>query len=344
MSTELPANHYSTEDEISFLDLTRVLLKRKLLLLSVFVVGSLLVVVAALFHQQQYLYSISIEVGTLTDEHGREEPVESPNTVEIRLNEGIIPTVMSDYESKNPGRKAPSFNVRLPRKSDFLILEGKGLPSDVGDIVDLENAILARLKEDQAALYEMKKTDIVNALVDKDSQLEDEKALQQSLHAAQKRNAKLMEVRVGQLKGTRQRLDRLVANRAKLGQGQSSILDRLLIDSEIEKAQRMVLELEQDVNLDLPAMRDELDRNLAASIRSQALIEAEIAKTRLQLENIQETRFISEPGLNPTPTGVTKKAIIAVGILLSTLLAVMSVFVAEFISRARLELASRDAG
>jgi uncharacterized protein involved in exopolysaccharide biosynthesis len=344
MPPEIPANHYSNEDEISLIDLIQVILKRKVLLLGVFVVGTLLAITAAIYHQQQYLYAVSIEIGTLTDLNGMSAPVEPANTVKSKLDEVIIPTVFSEYINTNPGKKGPSFNVRSPKNSQLLILEGKGSLSDSSTIISLENAILSKLKADQAPLYELEKTNVANTLAGKDRQLEEQTALQQSLRAAQLRIAKQVELRTGQLKETRQRLERLIANRNKLGQGDSSVLGRLLADAEIEKAQSTVLELEQEVNLDLPAMRDELDRKLAASVRAHATIEADIARTRLQLENIQETRFISEPGLNPTPTGASKRVIIAVGILLSALLAIMSVFVAEFIARARVELVGRTSG
>lgn len=346
MSQELPANHYSNDDEISLIDLIQVILKRKLLLLGVFVVGILLTVTAAIFHQQQYLYAVSIKIGTLTatdGTDGRDVQMEPVNTVKTKLNEEIIPTVLSDYKSENPAKTLPSFNVRSPRNSDLLILEGKGILNDASTIIGLEKTILSKLKEEQAKLYELNKADVVNTLVDMDRQLEEQKALQQSLHAAQIRTTKLFELRTQQLKKTRQRLDRLVANRDKLGRGDNSMLVRLLADVEIENAQHTVLELERAVNLDLPATKDGISSNLAASMRSQATIEAGMAKVKLQLENIQETRFMSEPGQNPSPTGVSKQVFIAVGVFLSVLLAIMSVFVVEFIASARKELASRDA-
>ena len=94
----------------------------------------------------------------------------------------------------------------------------------------------------------------------------------------------------------------------------------------------------------MPAAKDELRRQLEESARKQTSIEADIAKSKLQLESIRETRFLGEPGTNPTPTGVGKKGIIAVGGVLSALLAILAVFLAEFIVRTRQELAGNDAG
>ncbi len=344
MSTEFQANQFTVEDEISLIDLIRVLFRRKWILLGVFVVGMLTALVAAMLHEQQFLYSASIEVGTVLDMHGDSSPVESTTAVISRLNEAIIPSLLADYASKHRGSKLPGISARSSRSSELLILEGKGSLSQAEAIVELENAILARLKKGQSSLFELEKMEVVNALVDKDAQLQEETNRQESFKAALARNERLYLLREAQLKESIRSIERLTTSRNKLGRGDSSVLAQLLADAEIEKAQRMRLELEQSVNLDLPAAKDELRRQLVESARKQTSIEADIVKTKLQLENVRETRFVSEPDANPTPTGAGKKGIIAVGTVLSALLAIIAVFLAEFIVRTRQELAGNDAG
>ena len=344
MSTEFQANQFVVEDEISLIDLIRVLLRRKWILIGVFVVGVFSAIVAAMLYEQQLLYSASIEVGTVLDEDGNSSLAESTSAVLGKLNEAIIPSVLADYASKLRGSKLPGISARSPRNSELIILEGKGTLSQAEAIVELENTILARLKEGQASLFELEKMEVVNALVDKDGQLQEEKNRQESLKAALARNERLYLLREAQLKESILSIERLTASRNKLGRGDSVVLAQLLADAEIEKAQRMRLELEQNVNFDLPAAKDELRRQLEESARKQTSIEADIAKSKLQLESIRETRFLGEPGTNPTPTGVGKKGIIAVGGVLSALLAILAVFLAEFIVRTRQELAGNDAG
>jgi uncharacterized protein involved in exopolysaccharide biosynthesis len=344
MFKEIPTNYRINEpDEISLVDLVRMLLRRKLILNGVFIVGIAFTVTAILMHEQQYLYAASIEIGNVSGSHGEKVPVETVNAAKARLEGSIIPAVLADYAKINSGTKPPVFTLNSPRNSPLLILQSKGLQTDAGAIVSLENSILAKLKDEQAALYELDKMRVVNELVDKDHQLEEQIALQKSLIAAQERTSKLFVMRTNQLKDAKVRLNALIASRNKLGQGDTALLARLLADAEIEKTQRMVLDLERDVSLELPAMKDNLVRQLSTSKRHQGDIEAAVVNVKMKLENIQETRFINEPGLSPAPTGVSKKAILAVGILLSVLLAIMVVFVAEFITRARVELASRGA-
>ncbi len=344
MSTEFQANQFTVEDEISLIDLIRVLFRRKWILLGVFVVGMLTALVAAMLHEQQFLYSASIEVGTVLDMRGDSSPVESTAAVLSKLDEIIIPSVLADYASKHRGSKLPVISVRSPRKSELLMLEGKGSLLQAEAFVELENTILARLKEGQASLFELEKMGIVNALVDKDAQLQEEKNRQESLKAALVRNERLYQLRAAQLEESKLSIERLTTSRNKLGRGDSSVLAQLLADAEIEKVQRMRLELEQSVNLDLPTAKDALRRQLEESARKQTSIEADIVKTKLQVENVRETHFVSEPDANSTPTGVGKKGIIAVGTVLSALLAIIAVFLAEFIVRTRQELAGKDAG
>ncbi len=344
MSIEAQANQFVVEDEISLIDLVRILLRRKVLLMGTFVSGTILAIGAAMLYEQQFLYSASIEVGSVSDMQGDTSQVESTNAVLSKLQESIIPAVLADFTNSTGGSKVPSINAHSPRNSELLVIEGKGRRSQAEAIVELENTILARLKEQQASLYELEKMDIVNALVDKDAQLREEKALQNSLEAALVRTEKLYQLRLNQLKENESNINRLITTRSKLGKGDNAVLAQLLVDAELEKAQRMRLELEQTVNLDLPAARDDLQRQIEISVRKQAGLEADIVKTKLLLENVKETRFVNEPGANPVPTGVSKKAIIAVGGLLSAMLAILAVFLAEFIVRIRQELAEKSAG
>ncbi len=343
MSTEIQANYLPGEDEISLIDLLRVVLRRKWLLLGVFTVGGISAIGAAMLYEPKFLYSSSIEVGSVSDIQGGSKQVEATNTVLSKLEEGIIPAVQAEFVSKNNSNMVPTISVRSPRRSELLILEGKGTRVQAETIVALENTILARLKEEQASLYEVEKMDIVNALVDKDGQLQEEKAQQGSLKAALARTERLYQLRVVQLKESKSRIERLINNRSKLGSKDNGVLAQLLVDAEIEKAQRAQFELEKNVDLELPTEMDDLKRQLDISIRKQTSIEADIVKTKLLLENVKETRFVNEPGANSVPTGASKKAIVAVGIVLSALLAILAVFLAEFIVRARQELAEKGA-
>jgi len=345
MSTEISANHFATEDEISLIDLIRVVRRHMLLLFGAFALSLALTIVMVFLYQPRYLYSATIEIGSITDQNGRSNPVESANAAKAKLDEGYIPSAIAEHAG-NSG-KSYAITVRSPRNSDLLILDGKATKADAQIIVAIENSVIAKLKEEHARLFDMEKVRIGDELANEERRLEGQLTLQKNLTASRQRNTKLEELRKQELADAKARLAVLLSNRQKADKashGDAANMALLLLDAEIEKARRLTLELEQAVNVDLPAANDSLELQLAEAMREQVAIEAKVKQIKLALENIRETRAIKEPSGVGTPTGMSKKAIIAVGIMLGAILAVLAVFIAEFVARARVELREEASG
>ena len=103
------------EDEISLVDLWRVLVKHKKRVFLVWLLISLAGVIAAVLMPERYAYTTLVEIGRLTAETGKDNLVETADEARVRLIAGIIPVIERRFLGE--GKDAYGINVKVPEKS-----------------------------------------------------------------------------------------------------------------------------------------------------------------------------------------------------------------------------------
>ena len=117
---------YSTENEISLIDLAMVLVNRKKLIIQIFTVFVILGIAAALLIPKKYSYSTSIEIGSQIID-GSVKSFESPQTLLAKLQHNFIPQTLNEHQLSNPADENKyKIKASVPKNSDIIVLEVKG--------------------------------------------------------------------------------------------------------------------------------------------------------------------------------------------------------------------------
>jgi len=118
------------EDEISLVDLWLVLVKRKSLILKVFIVFVLLAVALAFIKKDKYEFTTTIEIGQIStvnnEGHESYSLVESITSVKAKLENSYLPSAQAKYYSENPEAKKFKTSISAPKDAQMLILTSKG--------------------------------------------------------------------------------------------------------------------------------------------------------------------------------------------------------------------------
>lgn len=150
---------YYMDDEISLVDLIRVIIKHKTVLALVFLLVSLASLVSVLVMPKKYEYQTVIELGSymLPNEQGvlsERRYIEGLNQSKSKLEKRFITQVVNQYinESGNPADvSVPKFSVSAPKNGNLLILTTQWI--EEGDqVIALENQIANNLVQDHLVL------------------------------------------------------------------------------------------------------------------------------------------------------------------------------------------------
>lgn len=155
---------YSTDDEISLVDLARALARRKKMIAIISTLIIALGVLAALLTPKSYTYSTSIEIGSqLVD--SAIKPFSSPETLLAKIQHAFIPRVLNEQQQVDPeGKKIYTIKTSVPKNSTIIILEIKGTEDESGLITNLLQQVTQQAIEDHRRIYNAVKTNL-NALI-----------------------------------------------------------------------------------------------------------------------------------------------------------------------------------
>lgn len=139
------------EDEISLIDIWRVLVKHKNLILLVWALISLGGVIAAVLISEKYVYTTLIEIGRLGDEKGNGREVETAEAARVRLVTDIIPVTRRKYLSE--GKDTHGMDVKIPEKSlSFLLMESRGLARSAPGQLAFQGAVAEALRQEHQSV------------------------------------------------------------------------------------------------------------------------------------------------------------------------------------------------
>jgi len=155
---------YSTEDDISLLDLAMVLVKRKKLISLIFTGFIVLGIAAALLIPKKYTYSASIEVGSQIIA-GAVKPFESPETLLAKIQYVFIPQTLNEQRQTNPEDVTKyKITASIPKSSVIIVLKVKGTEDEANLLKSLLQSITQQAIFDHSRIYSSVRKNIASRL------------------------------------------------------------------------------------------------------------------------------------------------------------------------------------
>lgn len=330
--------YYEPYDEISLVDVARVIWRHRRAALAALLVSVVAAVALALLTPKKYAYTTTIEIGSRVED-GRSVPIEAPDTALAKLRESYVPQVRRRYLEAHPGiGKKLAVDVRVPKDSQLVVLESTAPEQDGAAYRHIQEQAVQALVADHAPVLESQRSAIeldkqraegqLRALVDQ------EKVLKADIERLKSR-AQLLEQ---QIADTRQLIEDATANRNRAvaeARDEARAMTLLMLDSEVRENQVRLAELQQQLQIDLAAERDSLQTELQKNQRDQVLQQSEVRQIDLRLKNLKETRAVVLGMQSLEPVGTSRTLIVLLGILLGGLLALLMPLVLEFAGRVR---------
>jgi len=327
------------DDEISLLDLWLVLVKRRSLFLALVLLALLIGGAAALTLPAKYNYSTTLEIGGLSyDSEGRQVPVEQPSSVLAKLKQSYIPFVTHAYLRENPEFEGvPVINAKLEKNSNIIFIDVSGTEKYRNIYVQLLNSIVDQVKQDHKRISLLKVKDLELSQYKLKNQINLLKSEEQLIQSQIGRLDKKELLLKNRIKETRYQLK--ISNKAKKNvagaKGDEKALSLLMVDNDIRSMRSRLADLEEERQITLENSREEVSVKLTENQQMQAQTNMSIQKLTVELNNLLETRAITEPMQSIKPTGLGKKLIVIISLIAGVFIALFAVFFAEFLSKAR---------
>jgi len=299
------------DDEISLIDLTLVLIRRKWLITGIFIVCASLGLSYALLMQGDpvYRYSTVIELAHLDDG----KPIESSETVRDLLMETFIPLAKDQLRSQYEDVSDVEVEVIIPDGSDRLLqISSNGTIDSLEAISSVHHFLIENVKNELDGPMSREKEVLV---------LERE-SITDELERLQVEKQRIIE----RIDNAQQRLEtgRLLFNKAPLeATDEVRAMTLLIIQSQIEEAHAQLINLEDQLYNTIPDRENRLNKDLT-SINNR-------------LESIMPTkaRMITRQSDKPVG-GSSNKLILALSVVLGVMLGIFGAFFAEFLAKAKI--------
>lgn len=328
----------SSDAEISLLDLLRILVEYKWIVLAIFLVFVIVGTVFALLKPKQYLYTTTIEIGTIMED-GKTLLIDRPGTLLAKINEAYIPHVLEQFSREmNDSYKIAA---RIPLDSEVVVLESRASAAEGDALINLQKQVVDYVKRNHQRVFEIMKKEM-NVELDKSrnklSALQDRHRVLTADLQRLDQTAKLLNDQIEELKA-------LVADaisyrklaRAQTGD-ETQAMTLLMIDNEIQQNNQRLAALEERLHIDLPREKDSLNNTISDNSREQQEQAAEIAKIQAAVNNMRETRVLIAPMRSVDPVGVGKATIIMMSAIVGLFSGIFSAFVLALVCKARSEL------
>lgn len=313
------------DDEISLFDIWDALVRRRWLIIAVFVVVSVLAAGYAFTRPDVYRYRASLQIGYTSNETAegiQQTPITTPAGAVTELNMAAVPQALrevlslSEQELASGTVSVPQVQVESPSNTDIIHLTIEGSQDKAEQYRQILGEAASRLVNDHASALEAQR----NSLNDRRDRFQ-----QQEQRIASRIDD--VEARIDRLTGTDGARASAIALRTDgLQQRLGSLQDRLL-DIQSEREQ---------VAADLATLDQYADAFTGSYTADSATRQRE-ARVNLTAVGggIQPTSIISAPNRSLTTVGNNSQLMLALGMVLGGMLGVFSAFVAEFVSAAR---------
>ncbi|HFD91853.1 MAG TPA: hypothetical protein ENJ22_01025 [Gammaproteobacteria bacterium] len=303
---------HAREDEISLVDLWLVLTRRKSLVLAGLFLGLGLGLAFHLAFPDRYEYATVVEIGTTLIREGAGEAsrlIDSPETVLAKIRESYIPWALNRHLADRPGDQGRyRLDAEIPRKSDLVVVRGKGTMEDEPVYLALLNSVLERLFSDHGRQTAVVRSRLESQLVQARTHmaaLQDpatlavkKKALEDELNGLriqleELRDPRILKLKVQKLETELEQKRKVLTglrNRARLYQAQYKRLDQ--VDELLSK---QISDLQAEIDAALAQRRKAVGKvGDAGTAMAMLLIDNEIQQNRNRLAALQERYFIQQ--------------------------------------------------
>ncbi|HEY5602041.1 MAG TPA: Wzz/FepE/Etk N-terminal domain-containing protein [Gammaproteobacteria bacterium] len=333
---------YYYEDEISLIDLWLVLVRRKKLLIVTFATITVIGLVMALVTPKKYNYSTSIELGSRVIQD-KVQPIESPETLLAKIQESYIPFVQQQYRNENPDNNAVyKISARVPKGSQIIVVESQGGEENGAVYKDLQQKVINQVQSDHKRILEVIRKELEISRNDAVNKLEELKDTVKLLIAREKRLTEIAELIKRQIEEAKADLAIAEKNRqrsVKEATNEAKAMTLLMLDNEVQQQRLRLAKLEERLIVEIAEGQDKLASDIITNERLQEAQKDQIKRVEIQLANLVETRALVPPMQSMEPTGVAKRVILAIAMVLGFVLALMAVFIAEFLQKAKEQMA-----
>ncbi|QKT04791.1 hypothetical protein HUS23_13710 [Ectothiorhodospiraceae bacterium 2226] len=323
---------YTDDDEISLVDLWLVLARRKWWIIGTFLVVLAVAAAAAFLSVHRYEFITTIEIGTRISGN-QVSPIESPEAVVAKLNEGYIPPIIEDFAAKTPdGVPGNGVRARVPQGSNLVVLQSEG-PQDRRELfTDMHNLVVQRLQQDHNRMVDVIRQGQQVQLAEEMSRLAELESEATVMEGRLERVQEARRLLIEEIKVVRALVERAEGERERAVReaGETTAaMTLLLLTNDLHQNRARLTQLEERAAVQLVNERDlyasELGR-VRGSIESQ---KQRIEGVKIQLANIQETRLLSGPRQSLNPTAPNRKLMVALGAVLGLVAGVFLAFFAE---------------
>ncbi len=136
---------YPPEDEISLIDIWRVLSRRRWWIVATFAIFLAAGLAYALLASPSYEYTTVINVGTRMDAGGNTQPLASPDALTALATNAVIPTVLGDYAKQHADDPIHKIEATHPKDSNLVVLSAEGPTSRAETFKTLQQQITQQI-------------------------------------------------------------------------------------------------------------------------------------------------------------------------------------------------------
>lgn len=345
---QLPARYpFSPEaihpdDEISLIDLWLILVRRKILIAVVFAAALAFGLAVALLTPKNYEYTTSVQIARTGT-----GLLESPETVRAKLEASFIPFVLNEQVGSDSegGQEQFDFEASIPG-GQIILLKSVGPRETEAQQTRLHQAVVDRVSKDQAPELEAERQSLTAERARIEGDLE---GLQDEARMLANREGRLEQERELIEKELAQTAESLEAARARgrefmAGEGRDQTAALILVRDEIQGYRQRWVELDERLNVTLPAQREELRIAVAKNRRDQAQKRSELQTVETKIAKLRGTQAIVPTMRSRNPTGAGKAVIMVLAAVAGLMLAVFAAFFTEFLGKVRERVQTDGAG
>lgn len=322
------------EEEINLIDIIRILVKRKWLIISGTLLCLVVAVAVSLVLPKVYKVSFVADIGMVQRGDGM-EPIESPENVKSKIEMGYSFAAMQALNI--PEDEFPDILVKIPKKTRLIEMAVKTDDTEEGQSI-LQH-IKGMLLEEHGKLLDQYRVKLENAIkgiaLRKAAVYDAKKVLEKKLKILQSSKKDTRE----QMNEVGKRIEDLWKEKKKINlkANPDNTLSLLVFTNEVQANQRYYNQLQDKLNVSLANQEVTLNNNLQNNERERQKLELERLKYESQLNALQETTIIKEPSFSEKPVSPKKRLIVALAGVIGLMASIFLAFFMEFVEKYRLE-------
>lgn len=144
---------YSSDNEVSLVDLATILIKHKMTVIIIFIVTCAIGITMALLTPRIYTFSTTIEIGSQVI-NGSIQPFESPQALVAKLQYSYIPQILTEYKQSSPDNtQRYQIKASVPKGSNITLLESRGTSDQENTIKTLLQKVSQKAVQDHKRLF-----------------------------------------------------------------------------------------------------------------------------------------------------------------------------------------------